>query len=387
MRKLFILIVSMLTISASAQLLSPEAVGIPSELSFVIGDKIQSITGFYPTMTVVSKKVNGVLQSKNISFYLKPVTTYPVAFTSQLVENELRYYTRTSSNTYERAANSLNRKGNSTGLPKSKIIYSNTSNGSTKSVRDETPFYTFICLAYDFMIGKTPSEIGAYCGVDNVTFKGGESVAVAGTGVNFTATAARVAKDCFTFGGSPEKLWDKCTWVTTSVTCPSDQVTSAFPRLQLIGDTLYNRSWISGQTWSTFNLIGLKDMSGLLTYGIPNFTYRMKLLNGCQYTNMTESQAILGYGLFGQCEGYSDFYWDSTKNADKWKVIASTSPRIDKATNTIYCDKSKPCYVILEMTSAPKSNPNAKVWATDVCFDLRDMEQHGDYLMWFSDKN
>lgn len=377
----------MLTISASAQLLTSEAVGIPQELSYMIGDKIQSTTGFYPTLTVVTKKTNGVITSKNIAFYLKSVTMYPTAFTSQLVENELRYYTRTSSNTYERAANPINRKGNRTNLPKSKIIYSNTSNGSTKSVRDETLFYTFVCLAYDFMIGKTPSEIAVFCQVDNVTFKGGESVAIAGTGINFTATAQRVAKDCFILNPTPAKLWDKCTWVTTSATCPSNEVSSIFPRLELIGDTLYNRSWINGQMWSTFNLIGLKDMSGILTYSIPNFTYRMKLLNGCTYPNMTEAQAILGFGMLGQCEGYSDFYWDSTKNADEWKVVNSTSPRIDKATNTIYCDKSKPCYIILEMTSAPKNNPNAKVWATDICFDLRDSEQHGDYLIWFSDKN
>jgi hypothetical protein len=397
MKKYLLLLVATLAMAfvsySQSPQFTPAKVGIDQDLSFTTSDLIQGTTGYYPAMTVVTKFFNGALVSKNIGFYLTPVKFNPVGCTSQLIENELRYYTKTSSSNgvviFERPANPLNRKGKSTGLPKSKITYTNTTGGSTKVVRDETPFYTFNCLAYNFMIGKTPAEIAAYCNVDNVTFKGGEATAVAGTGINFTATADRVAKDALGLFGSTAKLWDKCSLTTTSVTANANQIHSVFPWMEVHGDTLINTTFVNETFWKDISLVGMNGfaINSNVQFTNPTFTYRMKLLNGCTYTNATESQLILGYGLFGQCGGYSDFYWDSSeKNADKWLLVQSTNPHIDRGTNTIYYNSAFPAYVMLECTVAPKSNPNAKVWATDVCLDLRDLEQHGDLLIWFADK-
>jgi hypothetical protein len=367
-------------------------VGLPRELSFLLTDVATTTTGKYPAFSVATKSTNGVVTSKNIFFYLKPVLLNLSNPASQTVENELRYYNRISTNIYVRPENPFNRKGNSTGLPKSTITYTNTELGSIKTVRDETPFYTFNCLTYDFMMGKTPQQIEEYCGVFDVKFKGGEAVAGVGTGISFKATVDRVSKDAFPSVTSldlrKQKIWDACSFMTTYTAVDANHIRSVFPRLSIEGSKIMNNTFVNEVFWKDFPLTNKINIGGKTTVTTPSFTYRLKLLNGCQYASVSESQAILGYGLFGQCGGYYDFYNDETiQNADGWDLVKITEgePRIEG--NTIYYNPAIPAFLMMEATLAPKSTPNAKVWSTDVCIDLRDAEQKGDYLIWFSDKN
>lgn len=371
---------------------SPAFVGIPNELAFTLTDVATTTSGKFPAFSVATKSTKGVVTSKNLFFYLKPVTNVLHNPASQTIEDELRYAVQDSFSAnkvaYKIPSGTTNRKGNPTGIPATTFTYNNTPTGSTKSVRPETPFYTFVCLTYDFMMGKTPAEIEAYCGVFDVKFKGGEAVAGVGTGITFKATVERIAKDTFPTAkaNGPAKVWDACTFTTTYVAVDDNHIRSVFPRFSKDGDKLVNNTFINEVFWKDYPLMGKINIGGLTTITTPSFTYRLKLLNGCTYTEMTESQAILGYGMFGQCGSYVDFYNDATaSNADEWTLVQTTEgSRIEG--NTIYYNPALPSFVMMEATLAPKSNPNAKTWSVDVCIDLNDLEQHSDVLTWFNDK-
>lgn len=372
----------------------PELVGIPPELSFTLTDLASYSTGKYPAFMVATKSTNGQVVSKNLFFYLKPFTNTVYNPASQTIEDELRYAVQSSVSAsqvvYDIPVGTTNRQNHATGIPATKFTYTNTATGSTKTARAETPFYTFVCLAYDFMIGKTPQEIADYCGVYDVTFKGGEPRAIAGTGINFKATPQRIAKDAFptakTDADKAKKVWDACVITTVYNSAPTSQIRSVFPRFSKEGNKLVNNTFINETFWKDINLTGMINIGGKTTISTPSFTYRIKLLNGCTYTEPTEAQLIQGFGLFGQCGGYQDFYNDAiVQNADEWTLVETTEgSRIEG--NTIYYNSSVSAYVIMEATLAPKSNPNAKVWSTEVCIDLRDEEQRADFITWFSDK-
>jgi hypothetical protein len=369
---------------------TPEIVGLPSELSFTLTDVATTTVGKYPAFSIATKSTNGVVTSKNLFFRLQPYTFQVHNPASQTIEDELRYAIQKSVSAsqvvYEIPEGTTNRKGNATGIPKTTYTYNNTPTGSTKVARQETPFYTFTCLTYDFMKGKTPAEIEAYCGIYDVTFKGGEAVAGVGTGINFKATAERVAKDCFPVKPTKAKLWDACAATTTYVAVDENHIRSVFPRFSKEGNKIVNNTFINEVFWKDFPLTGKINIGGTQTITVPSFTYRLKLLNNCTYPSLTESQAILGYGIMGQCGGYADFYNDATAlNADEWTLVETTEgSRIEG--NTIYYNPAEPSFLMMEATLAPKSNPNAKVWSVDVCIDLKDGEKHSDVFTWFTDK-
>jgi hypothetical protein len=379
-----------LSIIATAQstTYSLDKVGIDNDLAFTTNDVIQKHSGYFLEARVQGKTVNGIYQGAKITFIASYKEMHLTALTSALIEDELQYASKVSASTskvvFLRPEGTLSRTGKATKLPSATFTYTATETGSTKTIRQETKSYQFALQYYTFMANKTEAQIAAENDLDSVRFDPRTPFATQGTNVLIWASPRRIAKDVFFLFGTENRLWDKIAITTTSVTALDNQIHSVYPHLDLIGDTLYNTTFINETWWKNYPIAGKLSVGGNSTYTGYTYTYRLKLLNGCKYTNMTESQAILGYGMAGQCESYSDFYYDDTeKNCVKWALKTSTTPRIDRVTNTIYYDPSKNAIVMIETTVAPKSNPNAKTWADDTALWIQGNEQHSDVFGWF----